>query len=231
MRCMLTFCRIAVGWVGLTHRNPYLFRSYDQNDAEINYDKSHTSTASIPTWQVARALIATPAFFSPFAIGNCEFSGSPKEFRNGLLPVFHEVTRQVKESSKTFTLFISIGSGSFHPPKIETDGLSSAKRTFWEPMSSNVKIRGKDYTYHRFNPVDRLSYIKYDEWKKIKGVAGNATIDRISHETETYLADPLVRDNLRELAMSLVQKRRARSAKRNMERYDSISVVRNISSP
>lgn len=89
-------------------------------------------------------------------------------------------------------------------------------------MSSNVKIRGKGYTYYRLNPVNRLNYIKYDEWKKIKGAEGNATIERICHETEMYLADPLVRKNLREIAMSLVHKRRARSAQRNIERYNRL---------
>lgn len=103
---------------------------------------------------------------------------------------------------------------------------------FEEQMISNItNARGKDYIYHRLNPVDHVHSIKYDEWKKIKGVEGNATIDRITHETSTYLADPLVQENLREIAMSLVQKRRARSAKRNMERYNSISDIRPFSNP
>ena len=114
---------------------------------------------------------------------------------------------------------------------MEIKGLSSTTKMFEEPMNSTVKIRGKDYMYHRLNPVDRLNYIKYDEWRKIKGVEGNTTIDRISHETSTYLADPLVQETLREIAMSLVQKRRARSAKRNMDRYNSISDVRPFSKP
>ena len=92
-----------------------------------------------------------------------------------------------------------------------------------EPIHFNKKMRGKCYTYHRFNPMNRLNYIKYDEWKKIKGGEGNATIDRISHETEIYLADPLVRENLGEIAMRLVQKRRACAAQRNIERYNSLS--------
>lgn len=176
----------------------------------------------MPTWQVARALLAAPRFFSPIEIGDRKYFGSPKELRNGLLPVFHEVTRQVEESSETYTLFISIGSGSYSRSTLESEGLSSETKMTGEPTSSDVKIRGKGYTYHRLNRANRLNSIKYDEWKKIKGVEGNATIDRISHETEIYLADPLVQENLREIALNLVQKRRARSAKRNIERYNSI---------
>lgn len=133
--------------------------------------------------------------------------------------------RMVEARSDTYTLFISIGSGSFSGPKLEIKKPSPKIGFMEDTMSSNVKQRGKSYTYHRLNPGNRLNNIKYDEWKKIKGALGNATIDQILQETEIYLADPAVHETLRAIAMSLVQKRRARSERKNIERYNTLNDV------
>lgn len=218
VKILLTSHRIAVACVGPAHNNPYLFRSYDPNDAGVKYDQSHTPTVSIPTWQVARALIAAPKYFPPIEIGDCEFSGGRKELCYASVPVFHEVRRRVEEPSDKNMLFISIGSGNYNGLKFEMQGLSSV--TGFMGDTTNVKPRGN---FYRFNPP--LKRIRYDEWRKIKGVDGNATINQITHETESYLADPRVRESLREIAIGLVQNRRARSEKRNIERYNSLRDV------
>lgn len=203
---------------------PYLFRSYDHLDARSEDNKTHTPTGSLPTWQVARALLAAPGYFSPIKIGDHEFSGHSKELRNPSLPVLQEVTQMLDCKLDTYTLLVSIGSGSFRAPK--SDNKESLPDT-WQmgDTSTNVKLKGKGYTYHRLNPGSMLNNVKYDEWKKIKGAVGNATIDRITYETETYLEDPSVRENLRAIALSLVQKRRACSERKNLERYNSLSNV------
>lgn len=227
-RICLTSHRIAVAslrGVSPAHSVPYLFRSYDQNLARSENNYLNTPTGNPPTWQVARALVAAPRYFSPIEIGNREFSGSAKELRNPSLPVFHEVMRMVAKRPDTYTLFISIGSGSFSGPKLDIKGPSPKIGFTEDTMRSNVKQRGKSYTYHRLNPGNRLNNIKYDEWKKTKGVLGNATIDQILQETEMYLADPSVREALRAIAMSLVQKRRARSERKNNERYNTLRDV------
>ena len=229
-RMSITAYRIAVAYlhrVGSAYGFPYLFRSYDQNDMRGRDDRIHTPTAILPTWQVARALLAAPSYFSPIKVGDYEFSGRSKELRNPSLQVFHEVTRMLEAPLDAHTLFVSIGSGSFTRPQLETKGPLPEIWPMGDTTSSNVKLRGKGYTYHRLNPGHRLNHIKYDEWRKSKGTVGNTTMDQISHETETYLADPLVRENLRAIAMNLVRKRRARSEKKNMERYNSLSVGNN----
>lgn len=204
---------------------PFLFRSYDQQDVKGDDNILRTPTGKLPTWQVARALLAAPRFFSPFEIAGREFSGSSRELHNPSLPVFREVMRRAekKQASEIYTLFVSIGSGSCRGPKLDLE--SPSEMTFLgDTKSTNVKLRGKNYTYHRLSPGNGLSSIKFDEWKKAtKGGIGNATVDYISQVTENYLADPLVKENLRAIAMTLVQKRRARVEKKNLERYHSLS--------
>jgi hypothetical protein len=204
---------------------PFLFRSYDQQDVKYDNNILRTPTGNLPTWQVARALLAAPRYFPPLEIASREFSGSSREVHNPSLLVFREVMRRVekKQPSDKYTLFVSIGSGSYRGPKSNLE--SPSEMSFLgDTKSTSVSLRGKNYTYHRLNPGNGLSNIKFDEWKKTtRGSVENATIEHISHVTDIYLADPLVRENLRAIAMTLVQKRRARAEKRNLERYHSLN--------
>lgn len=212
---------IAVAWL----RSPtqdlsstYLFRSYDQHTFSERNDPLRTPAGELPTYQIARALLASPGYFAPFKIENCEFSGSTKEC-NPSIAVLKEVIERVDTPENTNTFFISIGSGKSSRSNVSNVLASSPHEASLLRNMTYPNRGARKYSYHRLNPSLMLGAIKLDEWEIDKVSGELLTINRITRATEKYLAEPFVQESLRVIARFLVKNRRASSEKSNLIRY------------
>ena len=196
---------------------PFLFRSYDQKPMSEADRPLRGPTGKLLTWQIARALIASPSYFAPMKIEEYEFSGDDKLLHNPSFAVFKEVMERSDTSPNTHTFFISIGSGNAGRANMGNVLASSPQeatilRDMTYPRSKNK------YTYHRLNPGHKLEAVKIDEWEKNKQSGEITTLERITRASESYLSTPLVKESLRQIAKTLVMRRRAYSEQRNFMR-------------
>lgn len=127
---------------------------------------------------------------------------------------------KIDSLSDTNTLFISIGSGNAGRANVGNVLASSPVEASVLRDMTYPRSKSK-YTYHRLNPSHKLDGIKIDEWERSKQTDDIVTINRITRATESYLANPLVKESLRHIAKGLVEKRRGFSKRRNLIRYDS----------
>lgn len=200
---------------------PFLFRSYNHKTNSDAGSPLRSPRGKLPTWQIARALIAAQDDFAPFKIENCEFSGNEKCLHNPSFAVFKEVMEKIDTPSETHTLFVSIGSGNAGRAHVGNVLATSPQEATILRDMTYPRSKSK-YTYHRLNPSHKLDSIKTDEWEKDKQSGEITTIDRITRATERYLSTPLVKESLRQIAKSLVMKRRAFSEQHNLTRYDNV---------
>jgi hypothetical protein len=217
--------------VNTAGKGAYMFRSYEhlpfQESKQIELNPGPAQ--NVPTCKVARATSAAPTYFKEVEIGEAMFlDGGFGAANNPSQYTFEEVSQMSGNNEHAIALTVSIGTGC---PRDElninghqfisklgaylkwTTHVTTNSEFTHRTMVSLHNTPAKRGKYHRLNVENGLEDIKLGEWKTARRETGveRVTLRRIRAATRTYLDNPEVQNQLRDIAEVLVHNRRTRS--------------------
>jgi len=194
---------------------PYVFRSYRRTSQSPGSLETNSDTQDYFTVdEVAKAITSPPIFFKPFELKKAGYIDGSLSIRNPAMEVFREITTLQRRGKFAVDMLLSLGTPDHRSSWTDVLwklGLSSIDHRILKAVSTSpgrvhdemLKLNqsSKLFQYRRFEVPDI-----FKDGRKRKHV-----LKQIEDATEKYLADEKVTKELKTLANSLVQKRRARA--------------------
>ena len=230
-------CNIVVVAHDATKEQHTIFRSYDHTETSKNSrvgPRSPGPASDTPLWLVARATTSRPNYFAPTTIGDARYKDGGFSCRNPSQEIIHEVLDLGDADRHSIDCLVSIGCGT---PKAEDadgdndDNVPKGKR--FKPPSRNAQERMAacdcDVTHEMATNVMftlQKAYFRLDMQSDLWDLSletfvsddGNSDFARnpiLDEEVHTMLEGPAIQQKLRNCALRLVERRRARARLRS----------------
>ncbi|TAQ86448.1 hypothetical protein B7494_g5222 [Chlorociboria aeruginascens] len=136
-----------------------------------------------------------------------------------------EAWQEVNSSNERVGSFVSIGTGRQKINRFHSGlrrFIKAGMAAVGDPEPPHQEMRNKSeelkFGYFRFNEVDGLSDLEFDEWKPRK--SGKHTKTKIKNAYQTWALNPEIQESFHRCALELVRRRRLRTADESRwERY------------
>jgi len=190
---------------------PFLFRSYSVSMAV---------DASFKIADVACASVATSSYFESTTLGGHRYFDAATGLNNPSLAVCNEITSRHRQDHEPISVFLSLGCGSYsaelsmRDPERRVVRAQDKPRTQLDAAHQEMLDRSADsFHYCRLDVGRDLQQVRLDDW------TGQDTIAMIESATQKYLDFDHVKDQLRQCAKMLVERRRRRAQTMRWESF------------